>query len=139
MAPDRSMGPPNFRHLIPMNIRIAYPLLLAIGLTACSTPSARLINTPIRAGMTRAELVAEYGPPLRTEPNPNGGEDWFYTFGVKKRESWPVSEAVVSETERSYSFTQASATTTTMTELPVHLSPEGRVIEPLPVGSVVVK
>jgi hypothetical protein len=43
------------------------------------------------------------------------------------------------ETERSYSVGNATSTTTTMNQAPVHLSPSGRVVGAIPSGSVVVE
>ena len=115
-------------------------LVLLTCLAACSsTPSLRIVATPIHQGMTSAQLLAAFGRPNRVQPNPNGGEDWFYNFGSQQHESHPVSEATVSETERSYSAGHTTSTTTIMNEAPVHLSPSGRVVGSIPTGRVVVK
>ena len=117
--------------------RITHSLLfmVAVCLAACSTTSPRVISTSIVPGMTSAELQSAFGPPLRTERNPDGSEDWYYNFGTQGRESRPFSEAVVSE--GSYSYGRTTTTTTTMTPLPIHLSPEGRVVGEIPVGNVI--
>lgn len=119
--------------------RIAHVLLLAVAvcLAACSTPSPRIIATPIVPGMTSAELRSAFGRPLRIELQPDGSEDWYYNFGAQDRESRPFSEAVVSESEYSYSAGRTTTTTTTVTLLPIHLSPEGRVVGAIPTGSVI--
>ncbi len=121
-----------------MNLVIsALWLALAVGLTACSTSSPRVITTPIRQGMTGAELVSAFGQPLRIERQPDGSEDWFYNFGSQRRESGPFSESTASETERRYSYGHTTTTTTTMTPRPVHLSPAGRVVGAIPAGHVI--
>lgn len=108
-------------------------------LAACSTSSPHLAPTPVRQGMTSAQLVSAFGRPLRVEHNPNGGEDWFYNFGSQQHESHPVSESTATETERSYSVGHATSTTTTMNHAPIHLSASGRVVGAIPTGSVVVE
>ena len=113
---------------------------IAACLAACSTSSSpRIATTPVRPGMTSAQLVSAFGRPLRVERNPNGGEDWFYNFGSQQHESLPISESTVSETERSYSVGHTTSTTTTMNQAPIHLSLSGRVVGPIPTGSVVLQ
>jgi hypothetical protein len=89
--------------------------------------------------MTTTELLAAFGPPLRTEPSPDGGEDWFYNFGGQGRESRSESETVSTEHAHSYSVGRSTTTTTTMTRLPVHVSREGRVMGEIPAGQVIVE
>jgi hypothetical protein len=119
--------------------RITSLLLLAVAVcfAACSTTSPRVIAISIVPGMASAELRSAFGPPLRTDRKPDGCEDWYYNFGIQDRESRPVSETVASEGERSYSVGRATTTTTTMTLLPIHLSPEGRVVGEIPAGNVI--
>jgi outer membrane protein assembly factor BamE (lipoprotein component of BamABCDE complex) len=122
-------------------MRITRFLALAVTacLTACYTPTPRVVATSIRQGMTRAELQSAFGRPLRIERQPDGSEDWFYNFGGQERESHPISESVVTATERSYSVGHATTTTTTMSQNPIHLSPDGRVVGAIPAGSVIVE
>jgi len=119
--------------------RITPLLLLAVAMcfAACSTTSPRVIATAIVPGMTSAELLSAFGPPLRTERKPDGSEDWYYNFGTQDQESRPFSETVASERECSYSVGRTTTTTTTMTPLPIHLSPEGRVEGEIPAGNVI--
>ena len=88
--------------------------------------------------MTRTELVAQYGRPVRSERSSDGGEIWYYNFGTQTRAETPISESTVGETERSFTVGHSTSTTTTMTERPLHLSPDGHVIAPVPIGNVVV-
>lgn len=122
-------------------IRIAHTFLVAstMYLASCSAPSLSAIDTPIRHGMTASQLRANFGHPLRIERQSDGSEVWFHNFGTQRHESRPFSESTVSETERSYSFGQTKPTTTTMISLPIHLSPEGRVVGDIPAGSVIVE
>jgi hypothetical protein len=123
-----------------MNRFFCLPTLgIAAFLAACTTSGPRLVSTPVREGMTSAQLVAAFGRPLRVERRPDGGEDWFYHFGSQQNASHPVSASTSTETERSYSVGNATSTTTTMSQAPVHLSPSGRVFGAIPSGSVVVE
>jgi outer membrane protein assembly factor BamE (lipoprotein component of BamABCDE complex) len=123
-----------------MNHYFCLPTLgIAACLAACTTSGPRLVSTPVREGMTSAQLVAAFGRPLRVKRTPDGGEDWFYHFGSQQHASHPVSASTSTETERSYSVGNATSTTTTMNQAPVHLSPSGRVVGAIPSGSVVVE
>ena len=115
-------------------------LTLAALLAACSSPpSPRVTATPVRQGMSGAELVAAFGRALRVQRTAEGGEDWFYNFGSQQSESHPISESTVTETERSYSTGNTTSTTTTMHQAPIHLSPGGRVVGSIPPGHIVVQ
>jgi outer membrane protein assembly factor BamE (lipoprotein component of BamABCDE complex) len=116
-----------------------FVLAVAAVFAGCSTPSPRVIATPIHPGMNSAQLLSAFGPPLRTERNPDGSEDWFYNFGTRSWESQPVSEAVVAENEQRYSVGLSTTKVTTMAPLPIHLSPDGRVVGDIPAGRVIVE
>ena len=129
-------------HLTPHPMtRSIYLVTLGIAacLASCSTSGPRLVSTSVHEGMTSAQLVSAFGKPLRVEHHPDGGEDWFYNFGSQQHAAHPVSELKITETERSYSVGDATSTTTTMSQAPVHLSPSGRVVGAIPSGSVVVE
>lgn len=124
----------DFRSMI-----IVRGFLIAAVFAGCSTPSQRVIATPIHPGMNSAELLSAFGPPLRTERKPDGSEDWFYNFGRRSWEFQPVSEAMVTEYEQRYSVGLSSTKVTTMAPLPIHLSPDGRVVGDIPAGRVIVE
>ena len=116
-----------------------FVLVVAAVFAGCSTPSQRVIATPIHQGMNSAELLSAFGPPLRTERNPDGSEDWFYNFGTRSWAFQSVSEAIVTENEQSYSVGLSTTKVTNMAPLPVHLSPDGRVVGDIPAGRVIVE
>jgi len=113
--------------------------VIAASLAACSTPAPRVSAMPLRQGLTSAQVLSVYGHPISIQRRSNGAEDWFYNFGSRQHTSQPISESAVSENERSYTVGHTTSTTTTMTQLPIHLSLAGRVIAPLPAGSVIVE
>lgn len=109
--------------------------LLAALLNACVSDAP---DPPrLRVGMSRDDLRACFGPPLRTQPSPSGGEDWFYPFtgwsppeigGAATRDMYDPNISTVSVTLSSSHGTHES---------PVHLSPDGYVLDPLPSGKIV--
>jgi hypothetical protein len=86
--------------------------------------------------MTSDDLQFFYGKPLRIEPDASGGEDWYYTFV-----SWSKPE--VGGTSWHDPAAQSStvavdvSSTRTREDLPIHLSKDGYVIEPIPIGKIV--
>jgi outer membrane protein assembly factor BamE (lipoprotein component of BamABCDE complex) len=57
--------------------RFNYLVTLGIAavLASCSTSGPRLVSTPVREGMTSAQLVSAFGKPLRIAHHPDGSED----------------------------------------------------------------
>ena len=106
-------------------------VVAALLATGCVTDS----EVPnLFVGMSRDRLKARFGEPRRVEHAPAGGEDWYYSFS-----SPPEVQASSYHDEQSKSDSASitiSGSTGTQ-ERPVHLSPEGYVIEPLPRGHVV--
>lgn len=96
-------------------------------------------DTAVQLGMSRDNLRFHFGEPLRIEPVPAGGEDWYYRFVSWKTR--PTSESGTSEAfgERTSYISVGLETTRENEEQPIHVSPEGYVIEPLPDGKVVGK
>jgi hypothetical protein len=87
--------------------------------------------------MARDDLKARFGEPLRVEHAASGGEDWYYRFASWK--SHPTGESGSSEDvggKTSY-VTVGLEFSKESEELPVHISPEGYVIEPVPEGKVI--
>jgi hypothetical protein len=87
-------------------------------------------------GMSRGRLRARFGEPHRVEHAPAGGEDWYYAFsnpfqiqGSRDHDAQTAADSASAGI--SYSVGADPQ------ERPVHLSPEGYVIEPLPSGHLV--
>jgi hypothetical protein len=87
--------------------------------------------------MSRDDLRACFGEPLRIEPAPTGGENWFYRFtgwsrpeigGETSRDMFDPNVNTVSITLSSSHGTHESA---------VHISGDGYVVDPLPAGKIV--
>jgi hypothetical protein len=117
------------------SILVASTFLLTAG---CATPPDNTSDVAVRVGMPRSELRLIYGEPLRIESNASGGEDWYYRFYAWSKAptvSATVSENVggntISSTSESWQVGKGTE------EEPIHLSPEGRVVEPLPSGKVI--
>jgi outer membrane protein assembly factor BamE (lipoprotein component of BamABCDE complex) len=107
-------------------------LLLPLSIfESCVTDSD---TSSVFAGMSRDRLKVRLGEPHRVEHTPAGGEDWYYTF------SGPLdvqSSACHDDQSRSDSVSVTISDSTSPQEYPIHLSPEGYVIEPLPPGHFV--
>jgi hypothetical protein len=117
-------------------ILIAVAFFLFAG---CASPPDNASDVAVRAGMSRAELKVMYGEPLRVEPNAVGGEDWYYHF-YSRFKSPSAAVNVSSETDFSGSTVSSSSDSYQIgkdtDEEPIHLSPDGRVVGPLPSGNV---
>ena len=119
--------------------RIALIFAVLVFASGCSTSSLRMATIPVRHGMTPEQLVSSYGEPLRKNRQQDGSEAWFYNFGSQVHESQPISESTSTDSSTAYSVGHTSSTTTTMTELPIHLSPGGKVVGEVPSGSVILR
>jgi|SRR5215469_2792125 len=106
-------------------------LLAALLAAGCVTES----DAPhLFAGMSRERVRARFGEPLRVEQAPAGGEDWYYSFSS--------SPEIQGSTYHDYqtgsdSVSASVSVSDEKVERPVHLSPEGYVVEPLPSGHIV--
>jgi hypothetical protein len=118
-------------------------IILAAGasilLAGCATPPDNISDIAVRIGMTTSELKVMYGEPLRVEPNGSGGEDWYYHFY-----SWGAGQTVTvsSQTTDAAGNTLDSSSKDLQVgkgtiEEPIHVSPEGYVVAPLPSGKVI--
>ena len=107
-------------------------LLAAIALSGCKTESA---DRHVYLGMTPEELRANFGEPSRIEPNPSGGEDWYYlirTWGKPKVGGTTSTDEVTQIGSVDLTLTRSWTTE----QRPVHLK-DGHVIAPVPNGKVV--
>ena len=102
-------------------------------LAGCATES----DAPhLYTGMSRDRLRAKFGEPHRVEPTPVGGEDWYYAFSNPIQmlgSNYHDEQTRTDSASAGISYTVGADPQ----ERPVHLSPEGYVIEPLPGGRIV--
>jgi len=104
-------------------------------LAGCASPPKPAV-VPLQLGMSRADLRMYFGEPLRIEPAAGGGENWYYRFV-----SWKVHPAYetgvsVESGERTSYFSAGLQLGGETEERPVHVSPDGYVIRPLPAGKI---
>ena len=88
--------------------------------------------------MSRDRLKSRFGEPVRVERMPSGGEDWYYSFASWRNpniEATGYNDGVSGSGSVSVTFSDQNNTQ----ECPIHLSPDGYVIEPLPAGKIVRK
>jgi len=110
-------------------------VLLAAAFTACVSDAP---DPPrLRVGMSRDDLRACFGEPLRVEAAPTGGENWYYPFT-----GWSRPE-IGGETSRDMFDPNISTVSVTLSsshgthESPIHVSGDGYVVDPIPAGKIV--
>jgi outer membrane protein assembly factor BamE (lipoprotein component of BamABCDE complex) len=114
--------------------------LTAVALAGCVTESDPDSYPPrLRAGMSREDLRACFGAPLRIEAADGGGENWYYTFIVGDIPQANTTTSYDYSGTRTDSISVTLPDTQNKQELPVRLSPEGYVLEPIPDGHIVRK
>lgn len=121
-------------------MRCVRTFVFALGVVAllggCATPDDESVSdSAVHTGMSRDRLKSRYGEPLRVEHTASGGEDWYYRFVLRKS----IREDVTTSSDALGTTTSYSATWEPgkiIEERPIHLSPEGFVIEPVPEGKV---
>ncbi len=94
-------------------------------------------SSRVQAGMTRDELQASFGAPLRIEHPASGGEDWYYRFSSLQAQPFGGAQSRDEFGQQSISAPQQLQTSQQTVELPVHISPDGHVVPPVPQGRVV--
>lgn len=87
--------------------------------------------------MTRDELKACFGEPLRVDQPAAGGEDWYYRFSQTPSQPFAGAQTHDEFGQTTIAPPQQIQTTQQFVEMPVHLSPDGHVIPPVPQGRVV--
>lgn len=120
------------------------PIILVAGIfilfVGCATAPENASDVAVRVGMSRTELQVMYGQPLRVEPNDSGGQDWYYHFyswgagGQTVTVSGETTDPAGNTTDSSSESLQVGKG---IEEEPIHLSPEGYVVAPLPSGKVI--
>jgi hypothetical protein len=117
-------------------------IILVVGaflfFAGCATPPDNASDIAVRVGMSRSELKLVYGEPLHIESNGSDGEDWYYHFyswgaGQTVTVSTQTTDAAGNTTDSSSESLQVGKGTV---EEPIHVSPEGYVVGPLPSGKV---
>ena len=115
------------------HMKTLLPILImtTLLLGGCATDS----DTPaLFAGMSRDRLKAKFGEPVRIEHLFGGSEDWYYYFS----NPWEVDTTSTHDgPPDADSGSLAIKKTNGKEERPVHLSPEGYVMNPLPKGHIV--
>jgi len=92
----------------------------------------------LRLGLSRDQLRTRFGEPLRIESHGAAGEDWYYRFVAYDKHSTYTEDTSNDFGQKTTSGSVGIQFTRTVGDLPVHLSPDGRVIAPLPEGKVVI-
>ncbi len=117
--------------------RLMLALVALAAMAGCVT-EPELERSPIRVGMSRQDLRFFFGEPVRIEAIDSGGEDWYYRF--VSSESPQVDGAVSQDPVDGTGAVAVSVSglpgKAGKVELPIHLSAEGRVIEPIPEGKL---
>lgn len=113
---------------------VAGGLILFAG---CATAPDNASDIAVRVGMSRNELKTIYGEPVRVESTTYGGQDWYYHFyswakgpTVSVSETTDVNGNPTSSTSEGWQLGKGTV------DEPIHLSPQGYVVEPLPSGKV---
>ena len=114
-------------------------VLIAIGLlvlAGCAS-APKTPDITLRVGMARDDLRLYFGEPLRIESVASGGEDWYYRFA--SWETHPTGSTSTTEDfgEKTSWVSVGLGFSKHAQERPIHVSPEGYVIEPLPKGKIV--
>ena len=114
-------------------------ILLATGLAllaGCATPPETSVIA-VRLGMSRDNVKLHFGAPLRIEPLPSGGENWYYRFAGWKTQTTSESGTTIEQGQPTSYASSGMSFSKETEECPIHISAEGFVIEPLPNGRVV--
>jgi outer membrane protein assembly factor BamE (lipoprotein component of BamABCDE complex) len=122
------------------NMKTKHSMLavLSLMLLAGCVSGVKTSDLAVRAGMSRDDLKLYFGEPLRVETAASGAEDWYYRF-----ESWkthPTSEGGTSEEPGGASTSYVSVSleiSHDSEEHPIHVSPQGYVVGPIPDGKIV--
>ena len=111
---------------------VAMSLCLLAG--CASTPKT---YSNVLEGMSRNNLRYWFGEPLQVQHLASGGEDWYYRFS--SWQSKPIGDSGMKEDYGQQTTIVSGGLTfyQQVDELPVHLSPDGFVISPVPKGKVV--
>jgi len=108
-------------------------LLALVSLEGCVS---RPDSPALFVGMSAERLKARFGEPIRVERAPSGGEDWYYSF-TSWRNADVEASGYTDATSHSVSVSAVISDDGNTQEQPVHISPDGYVIAPLPSGKIV--
>lgn len=113
-------------------------LMVLAALTGCVDAPPDNHNSVI-VGMTRDDMRSRFGEPIRIEAAGAAGENWYYRFVSWSNHPTGSSETVHDFTGQTSSVTVGWQFTRVAEERPVHISPDGYVVDPLPEGKIVHK
>lgn len=118
-----------------MNIRVATILLLGLTLASCSLDVPRIVDTPVRHGMTSKELIATFGAPLSIHTKPDGSQEWTYRFATTEQSSGTAAGWY----DPRYSTGEDTSQSISFEKSVVHLSPALEVTGEIPEGRILGK
>lgn len=110
--------------------------LLALLFAACAD-SPPVADSPVRTGLSRNDVLVRFGEPLRVEADGAGGEDWWYRFTWWETQPTGVTESHDEFGDRTSSVSVGLNISKPTEERPIHISPEGYVVEPVPKGRLI--
>jgi hypothetical protein len=116
-------------------------VLAAMGLcllVGCAT-GVKTTDIAVRLGMSRDDLKLFFGEPLRIEAGAAGAEDWYYRFVAWRTQPTSESGTSVEPGGTTSYVSMGLAISRDPEERPVHISPQGLVIGPLPNGKIVLR
>jgi len=119
-------------------MKIECILSLAVGLclfAGCAS-SPETSDIALRTGMTSGDLKLFFGEPVRVQPGPNGGADWYYRFAVWNSHATSETGVTAGTSGVSSYVSESLSPSKDTVEEPVHVSSGGYVIEPLPDGKI---
>jgi hypothetical protein len=121
-----------------MKTSCAAAVALGLVLLAGCASQGRHGYSKVLPGMSRNLLRADFGEPVRITPAAAGGEDWYYRFSsLRVRPAAAAADTTDDFGQRSSSISTSWDFSKQVEELPVHISADGFVVEPVPKGRVV--
>ncbi len=109
-------------------------ILMVASVWGCATET-KFEQARVRVGMSRDDLKFYFGEPLRIENAGPDGEYWYYRF--VSPENAQVDGAVVHDVVDGSDTVAVSITPgRAKADLPIHVSPDGHVVEPIPEGKI---
>ena len=117
-------------------VRLVLVGTILLVLAGCeSTPPTS--DIAVRVGMSREDLRQCFGEPLRVEPAADGAENWYYRFVAWRAHPTGESGTSIENGELTAYSSAGLEFSKDPEEHPIHVSPQGFVVEPLPTGKVV--
>ena len=117
-----------------MKNSIIIPFIIGIiALAGCASapPSSGIA---VQRGMSRDDIRRYFGEPVRVEQTATGGEDWYYRF--RTWASTPTSDPSQVSIGQNATVSGNLAISRETEERPIHIAPDGYVVEPVPEGKI---